>query len=44
VWCGVIGDQMIGPYIFPQCLTGDVYANFLQGELPALLEDVPLQT
>ena len=39
VWCGVIG-----PYIFPQCLTGDIYASFLQDELPALLENVPLQT
>jgi len=24
VWCGVIGDQLIGPYIFPQRLTGDI--------------------
>jgi len=44
VWCGVICDQLIGPYIFPQRLTGDIYANFLQDELPALLENVPLQT
>jgi len=43
VWCGVIGDQLIGPYISPQRLTGDFYANFLQDELPALLENVPLQ-
>ena len=35
---------MIGPYIFPQCLTGDIYTNVLQDELPALLENVPLQT
>jgi hypothetical protein len=40
----VIGDQLIGPYIFPQCLTGDIYATFSQDELPALLETVPLQT
>jgi len=44
VWCGVIGDQLIGPYIFPQRLTGDIYANFLQEELPALLENVALRT
>jgi len=44
VWCGVIGDQLIDPYIFPQRLTGDNYANFLREELPALLENVPLQT
>ena len=34
MWCGVIFDQLIGPYIFPRRLTGDVYANFLQDELP----------
>jgi hypothetical protein len=38
------GDQLIGPYIFPRRLTGDIYANVLQQELPALLENVPLQT
>jgi len=42
VWCGVIGDQLNGPYIIPQRLTGDIYANVLQGE--ALLENVSLQT
>ena len=40
----IIGDQLIGPYIFPQRLTGDIYANILRDELPALLENVPLQT
>jgi len=44
VWCGVIGDQLNGQYIFPQRLTGDIYANLLQDELPAPLENVPLQT
>jgi hypothetical protein len=44
VWCGVIGDQLIGLYLFPQCLRGDIYTNLLQDELPALLENVPLQT
>jgi hypothetical protein len=39
VWCG-----LIGPYIFPQRLTAAIYANSLRGELPALLENVPLQT
>jgi len=43
MWCGVTGDQLIGLYIFPH-LTGGIYANFLQDELPALLENVPLQT
>jgi len=44
MWCGVTGDQVIGPYILPQRLTGDIYANVLQDELPALLENVLLQT
>ena len=44
VWCGVTSDQIIGPYIFPQHLTGDIYTNLLQHELPALLENVSLQT
>jgi len=44
VWCGVIRDQLIGQYIFPKRLTGDIYANFLQDELPAHLENVPVQT
>jgi hypothetical protein len=42
VWCDVLGEQLIGPYIFLQHLTGDIYAYFLQDELPALLENVPL--
>jgi hypothetical protein len=40
--CGVIGDQLIGPYIFPRRLTGDIYASLLQDELSALLQNVPL--
>jgi hypothetical protein len=44
MWCDVIGDQLIGPYIFPQCLTGNIYTNVLQDKLPALLKNVPLQT
>ena len=44
MWCCVIDDQLIGLYIFAQHLTGDIYSNFLQDELPALLENVPLQT
>jgi len=43
VWCAVIGDQLTGPYIFPQRLTGDIYANCLQDELPALVGNVTLQ-
>ena len=40
--CGVIGDQLIGPYITPQRLTADIY--FLQDKVQTILENVPLQT
>jgi len=44
MWCGVIDNQMTGLYIFLQCLRGNIYANILQDELLALLENVLLQT
>lgn len=34
-------DQLIGPHIFEEPLTGDVYLNFLRNDLPPLLRDVP---
>ena len=42
VWCAVLDDQLIGPFILDDRLTGEVYLRFLQEELPQLLEDVPL--
>ena len=42
VWCAVLDDQLIGPFILEVCLTGEAYFRFLQEELPRLLEDVPL--
>jgi len=42
VWCAVLDDQLIGPYILEGRLTGGAYLRFLQEELPRLLEDVPL--
>jgi len=44
VWCCVIGDELIGPYIFPQIVTGDICANILQEKLPARLDNFHLQT
>jgi hypothetical protein len=43
VWCVIVGDKLTGPYIFSQHLTNDIYAGFLQNELPALLEKMSLQ-
>ena len=42
VWCAVLDDQLIGPFILEGRLTGEAYLRFLQEELPPLLEDVPL--
>ena len=44
VWCGILGGRIIGPFIFDQPLTGQIYLNFLQNNLPILLENVDLQT
>jgi hypothetical protein len=44
VWMGVIGGVLIGPFLgFPRTVGGNTYLNFLQNELPGLLEDIPLE-
>ena len=42
VWCAVLDDQLIGPFILEGRLTGEAYLRFLQEELPRLLEEAPL--
>jgi hypothetical protein len=42
VWCAVLDDQLISPFILEVLLTGKAYLRFIQEELPQLLEDVPL--
>ncbi|EFN82461.1 hypothetical protein EAI_16291, partial [Harpegnathos saltator] len=42
VWAGIIGNQMIGPHFLPPCLTGRIYKQLLENELPVLLANVPL--
>lgn len=42
VWAGVIGDMLIGPFILPPRLNGEFYLQFLQNDLPLLLDDVPI--
>jgi len=43
-WCGLIGQQIVGPYFFNNPLNGDVYADFLNNILGQMLEEIPLQT
>lgn len=44
VWCGIVGNKIIGPFIFDGRLNGATYLEFLRNQLPILLEDVPLET
>jgi len=42
VWCGLLGNKLIGPFAFYNNLTGNTYEVFLRNVLPSLLEDIPL--
>jgi len=42
VWCGLLGNKLIGPFVFDDHLTGNTYEVFLRNELPGLLEDILL--
>lgn len=44
LWAGVIGRSLIGPVELPPRLNGQRYLQFLEQQLPTLLEDLPLQT
>jgi hypothetical protein len=39
----LVRDFQIGPYFLPPRLNGQIYADFLENQLPILLEDVPYQ-
>lgn len=42
VWGAVVGPIVIGPHFFNGRLNGRIYHDFLENELPVLLENVPL--
>ena len=42
VWCVVLGNRLIGPFVFDNNLTGNTHETILRHELPGLLEDIPL--
>jgi len=42
VWCGIVNDQIIGPYFIDGTLNSHVYKQFLEQILPQLLENIPL--
>ena len=43
VWAGIIANHIIGPYLLPNRLTGEIYLTFLRDMLPTLLDAVPLE-
>lgn len=43
VWCGIIGDQILGPIFFDENLDRFRYAALIEQDLPNLLENLPLQ-
>lgn len=42
IWCGILSDNIVGPFVLPRPLNGENYLNFLINDLPLLLEDIPL--
>lgn len=42
LWTGIFNGQIIGPVELPAILNGRNYLQFLQNDLPVLLEDTPL--
>ncbi len=43
VWCGVIDNALVGPYLFANTQNEIEYHQFLCDDLPQFLEDVLLQ-
>lgn len=44
VWCGIVGNMILGPVFFDVNLNGNIFLNFLQTEFMELIEDLPLAT
>jgi hypothetical protein len=42
VWCGLLGNKLIKPFVFDRNLGGDTYELVLRNKLPGLLENIPL--
>lgn len=43
VWAGVVGDIFLGPHVIEESLTGGKYLDFLQHNLPQLLDQLTQQ-
>ncbi|KAJ4445324.1 hypothetical protein ANN_07129 [Periplaneta americana] len=44
IWCGIVGNQLLGPRVLPPRLNGEICRAFFERELHGLLHDIPLAT
>lgn len=44
VWCGMLNNQIIGPYFFRGNLNSDIFLQFLNTEILEVLDNMPLRT
>lgn len=44
VWAGIVGNFLIGPFVLPARLNGQLYLEFLQNDFHYLVEHLPLET
>ena len=44
VWCGVLNDQVVGPYFFRENLNSEGYLRFLNTKIMEFLDNIPLET
>ncbi|KAE9542292.1 hypothetical protein AGLY_003419, partial [Aphis glycines] len=43
IWCGLVGNTLLGPHELPARLNGQGFLHFIMNNLPVLLENVPLE-
>jgi len=43
IWCGLVGNTLLGPHKLPARLNGQGFLHFIMYNLPVLLENVPLE-
>lgn len=42
VWAGILGDRILGPFIYEETLNGERYLDFLRTHLMEYLDNIPL--
>lgn len=42
VWMGMLGDRLIGPFMYDESLNGERYLNLLRTQVSEYLDDIPL--